>query len=214
MSRCTRARDLFGSFWDDEISRAEREWLEGHLSGCSECRREYEQYARSLELVASLPRHEASEGLVDRVLARTRQAASAPDVIGPRRVFADDRPVWIPVAAAAAIVALAFAAVLPWIAPRGGVPSGSIANNVAPAPAAPVAQPRLVSVPAPAPETPRTDVPRSAAPSGPVVLADSLFDHTEDVEFILDPVTLRRGRAHTVSRLPQGVQAEQAVITF
>ena len=42
---------------------------------------------------------------------------------------------------------------------------------------------------------------------------DSLFDHREDVEFILDPVTLRRGRA-TVNRPSGAVQAEQTVITF
>jgi hypothetical protein len=44
-------------------------------------------------------------------------------------------------------------------------------------------------------------------------IPDSLFDHSEDVEFILDPVTLRRGRA-TVTRLPAGVQGEKAVISF
>jgi hypothetical protein len=42
---------------------------------------------------------------------------------------------------------------------------------------------------------------------------DSLFDHGQDVEFILDPVTLRRGRA-TVKNPTANVQAEQAVITF
>ncbi|MEK7329389.1 MAG: hypothetical protein AAB113_01165, partial [Candidatus Eisenbacteria bacterium] len=43
---------------------------------------------------------------------------------------------------------------------------------------------------------------------------DSLFDHSADVEFILDPVTLRKGRAHTVLRLNPNVQGEKAVITF
>ena len=37
--------------------------------------------------------------------------------------------------------------------------------------------------------------------------------HTDDVEFILDPVTLRRGRA-TVTRAQGSPQAEQALITF
>ena len=46
-------------------------------------------------------------------------------------------------------------------------------------------------------------------------VTDSLFDHSEDVEFILDPVTLRKGRAHTVVRVqPEPARGEQAVITF
>jgi hypothetical protein len=42
---------------------------------------------------------------------------------------------------------------------------------------------------------------------------DSLFDHSEDVEFILDPVTLHRGRA-SMTRTPSGVRGEKAVISF
>jgi hypothetical protein len=51
--------------------------------------------------------------------------------------------------------------------------------------------------------------------AGNATVADSLFDHSEDVEFILDPVTLRKGRAHTVVRVQPGpARGEQAVITF
>jgi hypothetical protein len=42
---------------------------------------------------------------------------------------------------------------------------------------------------------------------------DSLFDHEDDVEFVLDPVTLQRGRA-SLSGRPSGAKAEQAIITF
>ena len=64
--------------------------------------------------------------------------------------------------------------------------------------------------------------PPGAAPAQPgraggsvaAAISDSLFDHSEDVDFVLDPVTLHRGRAHTASRLPRNVQGEQAVITF
>ena len=50
--------------------------------------------------------------------------------------------------------------------------------------------------------------------AGNAGVADSLFDHSEDVEFILDPVTLRKGRAHTVVRVQPQPRGEQAVITF
>jgi hypothetical protein len=45
-------------------------------------------------------------------------------------------------------------------------------------------------------------------------LTDSLFDHSEDVEFILDPVVLHRGRAQAASHLPAGAQGERTVISF
>ncbi len=218
MRTCKRARDLFGPCWDDELSLAEREWLEGHFGACPDCRREYEGFTRTLEAVGSLPRAEASEGLVENVLARVRRTTPAADVIGRRRVFADERPLWVPVAATAGLALLVFAAVGPWFAPRGTAPNGTLAARTPGAVSAPVQQPRLVSATAPtaAGESPSA---MPAAPArtatGPVaVLSDSLFDHAEDVEFILDPVTLHRGRARTTTRLPDGVQAEQAVITF
>jgi hypothetical protein len=45
-------------------------------------------------------------------------------------------------------------------------------------------------------------------------VVDSLFDHSNDVEFVLDPVTMRKGRAHTALRLNPNVQGAKAVITF
>ena len=44
-------------------------------------------------------------------------------------------------------------------------------------------------------------------------LPDSVFNHSEDIEFIIDPVTVNRGRA-TLRREPGAIKAEQAVITF
>lgn len=218
MRMCKRARDLFGPCWDDELSLAEREWLEGHFASCSDCRQEYEGFSRAVELVGTLPRAEATEGLAERVLARVRRESPAADVIGRRQVFADQRPAWMPVAAVAGVAILAFAAIVPWLAPRGGAPGGLIAARTPVVSSEPVQQPRLVSAALP---VTTTDAPAASArtptraASGPVaVLSDSLFDHAEDVEFILDPVTLHRGRASTASRLPEGVQAEQTVITF
>ena len=42
---------------------------------------------------------------------------------------------------------------------------------------------------------------------------DSMFDHSEDVEFILDPMTLHRGRPAVV-RASGAAQGQQATITF
>jgi len=150
MNRCDQARRLFGAYWDDEVTQAEREWLESHLGGCPACRQQYEQFTHTLEAVGSLPRIDTSADLPERALVAARRAAAVPD----RIAIAPARPVWIQVTATAAHVR-----------------------------------------------------PESA-------LVDSVLNHSEDVEFILDPVVLHRGRAQAPSRLPKGVQGEQAVISF
>ena len=196
--KCAQARRLFGAYWDDDTTQAEREWLDTHLTSCGECRREYEELAKVLEWTAALPRAEASPDLVERTLTRARRAATAGDRIPTVSVP------WVPVTAAAALLLVVGSMLSPWM-PIGGHPRSA----QRPAQTAAVVQPTLVQPP---PSTSRVPV----AALGQVAVAtipDSLFDHTEDVEFILDPVTLRRGRA-TVTRAQGSPQAEQALITF
>jgi len=188
--KCHDARRLFGSYWDDETTQAEREWLESHFATCAACRREYEELARVLETVSSLPRHEASPELLERTLAHARRAARARDAVPERRRG------WVPVTAAAALLFVA-ALISQWPgfhpAPGAGR-SLAIARRVAtlmPAKAAPAAGGAQVS----------------AAP-------DTIFDHSDDIEFVLDPVTLRRGRATVVHPPQRGIQTQQAVVSF
>lgn len=207
---CAHARRLFGAYWDDETTQAEREWLESHFASCLRCREEYEQYARALELTARLPREDAAPDFVERVLARTRRAASVRDRVPTRSRR------WVPAAAAAALATLALAVALPW---TGAVPGWFAARHEAPVNPR---QPVLVERPAHLVGAPATGVPGEvvarrqpvASPGQLAAVSDSLFDHSEDVEFILDPVVLRKGRAHAVSRLSPEVQGEQAVISF
>jgi anti-sigma factor RsiW len=201
--RCDQSRRLFAAYWDDESTQAEKEWLETHFAACETCRSEYESFARMLEWVGSLPRVEVAPGLAERALARARRASPAPDRIPS---FA---PRWIPITATAALIGLAAAATLQWVGPASE-------RYAARDPSPSVVQPVLVpSVTPPAavgdPGMPSADAAQQVA----VAVTDSLFDHSEDVEFILDPVTLHKGRAHTVSRLAQPqVKGEVAVITF
>jgi hypothetical protein len=121
----------------------------------------------------------------------------------------------VPVTAAAAVLLILATVVSPWVGFRPGT---RVASK---APEAPLREPELVpptltaspspvaGVPAPTESTPD----RLPAGDPMAVVGDSLFDHNEDVEFVLDPVTLRRGRA-TMTRPDRGAQAEQAVITF
>jgi anti-sigma factor RsiW len=194
MNRCDQARRLYGSYWDDEVTQAEREWLESHLAGCPGCRQQYEQFTRTLESVGSLPRTDVAADLPERALAAARRATAVPD----RIAVVPARPVWIQVTAASALLLVGLSALLFWM----GTPAlqRALAHRDAQ-----VAEPRLVA----------TAVhPPGAAPSEGT-LVDSLgIDHSADVEFILDPVVLHRGRAQAPSRLPKGVQGEQAVISF
>jgi anti-sigma factor RsiW len=202
--KCREAKRLFGAYWDDDTTQAEREWLEAHFTSCSSCRAAYEEFSGVLELVSTLPRAEAAPNFAERTLARARRAVSAPD-----RIPATVVP-WVPVTAAAALLIVAATLVSSWldlgIGPR--IRARAPESIVVRQPEA--VQPLLTSLPEPAGAT-RTE--SRTAPSAVAIGSDSLFDHTEDVEFILDPITLRRGSA-TVTRQPAGTEGRPAVISF
>jgi len=208
--KCAQARRLFGGYWDDDTTQAEREWLESHFGGCAACRKEYEEYSRTLEWVGALPRVEPAPNLVERTLSRARRAVPAPDHMPVPGIQ------WVPVTAAAALLLVMATLISPWL---GLGPGPRVASRSPERSSVPEAQ-LVPAAPAPSPSTVAgvdpVRVPVAGAKSGSEPLAavpDSLFDHNEDVEFILDPVTLRRGRA-SLTRAPAGPQAERAVITF
>lgn len=200
---CHQARRHFGAYWDDELTQAEREWLEGHFAACERCRREYDERARVMEGLAALPRLDAPPHFSEQVLARARRAATVPDRVPAAA------PAWMPVTAGALALLLVGTLAAPWLGPPDdrGVPSGvalAPPQPVAVTPAAPEASP---------PSAPAESDAGPGAVSRVASLPDSLFDPAANVEFILDAVPLRRGRAELPSpALP--VQAERAVISF
>jgi len=195
---CGGARRLFGAYWDDEITLAERDWLESHFTSCADCRAEYEQFARAIELVGSLPRVEVRPDLAERALARARRSTAVADrlPLGAAR--------WIPITATAALLTIAATMALQWM---GVTPPGRSPDR---ATIAGATQPELLQPTHAEPADPTADV--VAGTTGGI--ADSLFDHSADVEFILDPVVLDKGRAHTVLKLNPDVRGEKAIITF
>jgi predicted anti-sigma-YlaC factor YlaD len=204
--KCAQAKRLFGAYWDDDTTQAEREWLESHFVSCPKCRNEYEDLARVLEWTASLPRVEPAPDLVERTLARARRAANTTD-----RIPVAGAP-WIPVTAGAALLLVVATLVSPWVGLWPGSRSSHDAERRA------VRQPQLVRSEPPSSPT-GSNRSGAAGAYGPSVagamatVPDSLFNHGEDVEFVLDPVTLRRGKG-TVTRVPPRPQGAQAVITF
>jgi anti-sigma factor RsiW len=202
MSGCTRARELFGSYWDDETSKAERDWLDAHFGACAACRSEYDALARTLSTVGALPRAEAAPELAERALAEARRRAPARD-----RLSAPSSPRWVPAAAVATLLLVAGGALAPLVLR----PVGPLVARNAPR----VSEPRLVATATPTNHGPaRSSTHVGSADGAGASVSDSLFDHSEDVDFVLDPVTLRRGRAHTSAHMPMGIKGEQAVISF
>ena len=223
MIACERAQELFGPGWDDELSVVERESLEQHFAGCTNCRRDYDELARTLELVQSLPRPSVSGDFATRVLAeaRRREAEGGRGLIVARGWFA--RP-WRVAIAAAFIVAAGVSGVV--LAPE------PVPQQVAKAPAV-VSTPTTVAPPvtqetkieiasagpgSPAPSNAKPTLARRIrtrpAEAAIAAIPDSLFDHTADVELVLDPVTLRKERGRGYTPVPTTVKGEQASITF
>ncbi len=243
MISCERAQTLFGPAWDDELSVAERETLELHFTSCSGCRRDYDEYARTLELVQALPRPQVSGDFATRVLAEARRREAEG---GLRTGIAGGffaRPAAVAMAAAV-LVAIGVSGAL-FLRPTSGPTSGPTSS-----PAKQVAQ-AMVSAPTKAPDLRvsagdpdgpittepittgavaaivPTNVPGTTIARGPVArranpsaseavaaIPDSLFDHSADVEFVLDPVKLRRERGRGYTPVQSSVRGEQASITF
>jgi anti-sigma factor RsiW len=204
--KCAQGRKLFGAYWDDETTQAEREWLESHFAACPGCRKEYEEFWRALEWVGTLPRVEPAPDLAERVLARARRAVPAADRIPEAGLQ------WVPLTAAAALLLILGVLISPWV---GLGPGPRMASREVPAT---VHEPELVPVRVPSLVSSgaggrSSDLARRSSAERVAAVSDSLFDHSEDVEFILDPVTLHRGRA-TMTRVPAGAKAAQAVISF
>jgi anti-sigma factor RsiW len=203
--KCAKGRRLFGSYWDDQTTQAEREWLESHFASCPACREEYEQFSRALEWAGSLPRVEAAPDLVDRVLARARRTSPVADRVPTR----SNR--WVPATAAAASLLVFGTLASPWLGVGLG-PRLAAKKSANPT----IQEPVLVTTRVVLPSTMSRVTPPvpNATDAQPVAaIPESLFNHGDDVEFVLDPVTLHRGRA-TVQRLPNGIQAERTAITF
>jgi len=228
MSSCERAQSLFGRAWDDELTAAERDGLELHMKDCAGCRREYDELARTLELVQTLPRPAVTDDFATRVLAEALRREH--EVPAARRIFAlpalpsfeisFGRPALA--LAATFVVALGVSAFLL----RGPVTTNhtpvvaTLQPQAASAPVVSAPAPQQVAVAAEATPGRVGSTPARRAPATPnaglvadaPTIPDSLFDHTADVELVLDPVKLRRERG--VGYTPTSVRGEAASITF
>lgn len=86
---CRQARSLFSARIDLELSREEAAEQEGHLAGCSDCRRAWTSFQTTVNLMHRLPVETPHPAFVGQVLDRVRayEAQGAPTFLDPA-----DRP--------------------------------------------------------------------------------------------------------------------------
>ena len=69
---CAECRETFSARVDDALGADARATLEQHLAGCAECRREWQRFAATVDLLHAVQPERAPAGFVDRVLAAAR----------------------------------------------------------------------------------------------------------------------------------------------
>jgi hypothetical protein len=247
MTDCERATSLFSSAWDDELTVGEKDRLERHFAACVPCRREYDELARTLELVQALPRPQVDDSFAHRVLAEATAREAAAASAARRRFIVPLPATWTspsfgrPALALAATLVVAIGVGAFLLARPVSGPSPTVATSTTPdrvAAPTPSAIPPATETTVPAPDltVARVDTPppvttprrepasamandRVATPAPAPALAeasplDSLFDHSADVELVLDPVKLRRERGRGYTPSSPAVKGEAASITF
>jgi len=239
MIHCERAQNLFGPAWDDALSVTEREGLEAHFAQCPACQKGYDEFARTLELVQALPRPQVADDFAERVL-RTARARELEIALARERRPAVFGLFGGRLAVAAALAVAVGAGALALSRPHGAAPIAARSPQVAAvthaapstARTAATVTPQLAAVTHPTTSigdpdgpivaaTPHGTTAAHAAPvhhaaSGQALAAmpDSLFDHSADIEFVLDPVKIRRERGRGYTPVTSSVRGQTASITF
>lgn len=108
---CADIQNLFSEHYDG----SENEHVRTHLASCNRCKREYEAYSTSLEVLAAHGKVEASEDFEDRIVEAIAPKAERAELLKSTGLQRDERlllpaaprkivPLWAPVAAGVLIV--------------------------------------------------------------------------------------------------------------
>lgn len=169
---CRSAENLFSAFIEEELSEEERRSLESHLMGCRRCAVSVKELRASLDLVASLPRVEASahfdEDVMDRIRSGEALRPTLIEWLGEALRPARLRPLFL---AGATVCAVWISVLL--VQPHGIGPNPRIARNTeippsvnqTPAVASSDAGKDAATPPAPAPANAAPEAARSALAS-------------------------------------------------
>ena len=68
-----QATELFSTYWDQDLSPEDNARLEEHLRSCVVCRREFQEFQRTVAAVTSLGKETAPRDFVQGVVKRLRR---------------------------------------------------------------------------------------------------------------------------------------------
>ena len=110
MKKCEEFAPLLSAYFDGELTEAENAVVRAHLGECEDCRARLDEYAQLSGAMLALGEEDVPEGFTARVMdaVRAEKAAKKPQT---KKRSAWRR--WMPMAACAAIVALAAAVTIP-----------------------------------------------------------------------------------------------------
>ena len=128
MKKCEEFAPLLSAYFDGELTEEESAAVRAHLGECEDCRARLDEYAQLSGAMLALGEEDVPEGFTARVMDAVRAEKAAM----PRMKKPSAWRRWMPMAACAAIVALAAAVTIPRTAMK------QEANDAAPA--APAAQ--------------------------------------------------------------------------
>ena len=69
---CTECRETFSAYADEALAADARAVVEQHMAGCAECRRDWQRFSATVDLLHAVQRERAPAGFVDRVLTAAR----------------------------------------------------------------------------------------------------------------------------------------------
>jgi hypothetical protein len=105
---CEKVRDRFSSLWEKELTPVEKKTIEGHLSSCPACRREFEQFEKTMRWLQSAGEVEVPDGFLPEILKKMEERKRiAPDPKAAGRRFNFPLSLKLPVQAVA-MVAVVF----------------------------------------------------------------------------------------------------------
>jgi hypothetical protein len=75
---CEKVRDRFSSLWEKELTPVEKKTVEEHLSSCPACRREFEQFEKTMQWLHSAGEVEVPDGFLPGLLKKMEERKRMP----------------------------------------------------------------------------------------------------------------------------------------
>jgi len=105
---CEKVRDRFSSLWEKELTPVEKKTVKEHLSSCPACRREFEQFEKTMRWLQSVGEVEVPDEFLPELLKKMEERKRiAPDKKATERWFKFPLSLKLPVQAVA-MVAIVF----------------------------------------------------------------------------------------------------------